>query len=230
MRTTGTVDASGNSAIPQGLFDMAELGNKLEDSELDDRIAALLKAENPPEEVKAKFKLEVIFTESRTIHAPLTGVVMAWTNGGFMHGGGDEVVYFCPKMVDAPNGGTTMCREPLSILFVSKRIAVCPKCKATSDPKELVGQFFAKLPMEKWATLVTKMFGVLGCNADIRIGTMRGDLRRANEREDEKYMRGEHLDRVRNSREWVIYPLRNIIKDTAAGADLYNRMRAFLSA
>ncbi len=228
MTRSGIVGPDGQSAITAGLYDMAELGDAIHDPEIEERVAALLKADDP-NDVQARYQLAVAFTEKRSVHEAFAGFVSAWSNGGFLHGGGDEAIYFCPARIEK-DGFTKTCGAPITLKFVAKRVAVCEKCKTAHNPQDLNGQFFARLSLQHWATLLTTMFQTLGCSADIRIGYMRGDLRRATADEAVKELRGDKLGAVRTNREWAVYSLRNIVKDTSAGADLYNRIRAFLAA
>ena len=230
MGAQGTVGPDGNSVLPGGLYDMAELGDALADPELEARVAETLKSvDGDFDALKAKYKLEIAFSGNRSMLQPFAGLVSAWSNGGFLHGGGDEAIYFCPAKTEV-RGMTQTCGAPITLQFVSGRVAICERCKKAHDPKKLVGQFFARLPMSTWATLITRLFRDLGCNTDIRIGIMRGDLRTATEAGTNRTILGDQLELVRDRREWVAYPLNRIIKDTSAGADLQGRIRAFLSA
>lgn len=230
----GIVGPDGRSATPAGVTDMAVGGADLIlDDEIEQKLGQIFKSLEDGGEtgLRAKFKLEVAFSEHRSLHHPFTGIITAWTNGGFLHGGGDEVVYFCGQKLDnKEGGGQRTCATPLSLMFVGKRVAVCPVCKRPSDPKDLVGQVIAKLPMQHWVTLMARMLGHLEYNADIRMGTLAGDLRVANELEEAKDRGGDDFEKVRGQRAWIAYPLKNIIKDTAAGATLSSRIRAFLYA
>lgn len=226
---TGLVGPDGQSALSGGLYDMAELANDaVLDEEVEEKLSKLFSADL--DDAKARFKLEVCFSQDRSLHKPFFGMVSVWTNGGFLHGGGDEVVYLCPTKISAKDGGSTTCAEPLHIQFVSKRVAVCPKCKTAHNPKALVGQVMARLPLQHWVTLIHKMFTRLDCNADIVLEHVEGDIRQANDKEMERDRGGEVYDSVRNKRMRIAYPLANILKDTAAGATLEGRLRAFLLA
>lgn len=230
MSSGGQVGADGRSVVPGGLYDMAEIGDSLNDPELEARVAETLKSmDGDFDSLKAKYKLEIAFSNSRSLLQPFAGLVSAWSNGGFLHGGGDEAIYFCPAKINR-SGVTQTCGSPITIQFVSGRFAVCEKCKQATDPKRLVGQFFARLSIQSWATLISRMFRALECNADIRIGVMPGDLRVATEQEAARDLRGDKLDGLRGNREWVAYPLSRIVKDTSNGAELQGRIRAFLSA
>jgi len=157
------------------------------------------------------------------------GVIVAWTNGGFASGGGDEVVYFCTASVEK-DGETRSCNAPLDLKFVSREIAVCPTCCNVIKPQELTGQVMARLTSQNWAKLLTRMFMLLEANADIRMGFMPGDLRGAAKVEQDKPRHGDVLNRVRLERNWVHYALKDIIRDTSTGSSLYQRIRVFLEA
>ena len=209
-----------DGVLPSGVHDMVEGG---EATAVDQLVQEKLEGiyESELNQAKARFKLEVAFMESRSRMSPYLGVVCIWTNGGFAHGGGkklnkrDEVV---------------VCGAPIDLKFVSRDVAVCAECRQAIKPKELTGQIIAKLTSQDWAHLMTKLFVRLEGNADVRMGFMEGDLRVAAGTEQEKQLHGDNLHEVRDRRNWVIYPLKSIIKDTSAGSSFYNRIRAFLEA
>lgn len=225
----GTVGPDGASVLSGGIYDMSELAkDAVLDQEVEEKLSKLFATDLS--EAKARFKLEVCFTQDRSIHKPFLGMVSVWTNGGFLHGGGDEVVYLCPTRLDGKDGSKTTCAEPMHIQFVSRRVAVCPKCKSVHDPKNLVGQVIARLPLQHWVTLFLKMFRRLDCNADLVLEHVDGDIRRANEKEMERNRGGEVYESVRSKRMRIAYPLHRILQDTSAGATLESRIRAFLLA
>lgn len=225
----GLVGPDGSSALSGGLYDMAELAkDAVLDEEVEEKLSKLFSADL--DDARARFKLEVCFSQDRSLHKPFFGMVSVWTNGGFLHGGGDEVVYLCPTKTPGKEGSSITCGEPLHIQFVSKRVAVCPKCKSAHNPSDLVGQIMARLPLQHWVSLIHKMFTRLDCNADIVLEHVEGDIRQANEKEMERDRGGEMYDAVRNRRIRIAYPLANILKDTSAGAALEGRLRAFLLA
>lgn len=225
----GIVGPDGASVLSGGLYDMAELAkDAVLDEEVEEKLSKMFASDLS--EAKARFKLEVCFTQDRSIHRPFLGMVSVWTNGGFLHGGGDEVVYLCPSRLDGKDDSKVTCAEPMHIQFVSKRVAVCPKCKTAHDPKSLVGQVIARLPLQHWVTLMLKMFRRLDCNADLIVEHVDGDIRRANEKEMERDRGGEIYAQVRANRKRIAYPLAKILQDTAAGATLEGRLRAFLLA
>lgn len=222
----GRVGADGMSAlIPPDIYDMTE-GNDRIDEALDLSIKSLFDTETTTE---AKYRLELFLSEKRSSINPFGGLISAWSNGGFQHGGGDETIYFCTAKT-MRNGVEVVCGKPISIQFVSAGKAICQHCKSMTASKNLTGQVFARLRPPQWARLLTRMFYRLEGSADIVLALMPGDLRQATAEERDKERRGEVLDKVRLQRLRVIYPLDRIIKDTSAGADLERRIRAFLEA
>lgn len=232
---SGLVNAQGESAIKQltgndDIFDMVAAGQDLKVSpEVEEQVEALMKSMKEEDEHKAKFILDIYFNEERSVHRPFSGFLMAWTNGGFFHGGGDEKVYFCPAKVER-DGHTKICAAPMPPNLIKHHMGICVTCQQPSKDKNFVGEVFFKLPMSSWTSVIERYFYRLNCNADIRIGIMRGDLRAASVLQASSEKQGEMLRKVRQQREWVRYSLAAIIKDGAAGATLGSRLNAFLRA
>lgn len=218
-----------DGVLPSGVTDMAAVGDEtIVDKLIQEQLEEVYESEL--NKAKAQFKLEVAFMEPRSKTKAFLGVVCVWTNGGFGHGGGDEVVYLCTGKKLNKKDEVVTCGAPIDLKFVSRDVAICAECRQAIKPKELTGQIIAKLTTQNWAHLMTKLFVRLGGNADVRMGFMEGDLRSAAEIEQGKQLHGDVLHDVRDRREWVIYPLKSIIKDTSAGSPFYNRIRAFLEA
>lgn len=235
-RAPAPVNAKGESAINQmtgdaSIYDMVEAGGNLNlapdvEEALEKKMKAIL---GDPNDFHAKFVLEIFFTDDRSMHKPFGGMLMAWTNGGYAHGGGDEKVYFCPQQVEK-KGETKTCGAPILPALVMHGLAACPVCNKPSHDRDLVGEVFFRVPMSSWVTVVERYFYRLNCQADVRIGILKGDLRAAAIAEQETERRGDKLERVRQEREWVNYSLPALIKDGASGASLDARFSAFLRA
>jgi hypothetical protein len=227
----GRVDRDGRSALPQGLVDSSAGAETINVSpEIQARLDAIFTG-GGIEEVKAKYKLEVAFNDERSMSNPYIGIVTAWTNGGFANGGGDEAVYFCTNLIDKA-GVTRTCSAPIDLKFIGRHAAICPTCRSAVHPDDLAGQVTYKATTQNWAIILMKIWLGLGGDADIRMGIMRENLR---QRTDDIMKRvslsaGDKIDIARGKRHWASYPLRNIIKDTGAGADLQGRIRAFISS
>lgn len=197
--------------------------------------------------IVAEYKIEVIFGKDRSLSnlEPSMGMMLAWESGKKLHGGGDEQMYWC---------GYDDCNKLMSSDHFSMFTAVCPHCRRESflDPdskafhvKEMrqrgenpaamlqlpivVGQKVFKLSPPKLAGLIERVWRELGCNADIYLKYHPSDLRYSVDDEDGAKI-GDRLTRERAKRSKLIYPLKNILKDTAAGADPYKRFLAMITA
>ena len=95
---------------------------------------------------------------------------------------------------------------------------------------EAIGEILLRLTTQHWAAVIYKWFRKMEFNADIYVKRPKVDLRVAATIEQARQHGGEKLMAVRQKKEVFIYPLYNIIKDTAAGADLPTRFKALLSA
>jgi hypothetical protein len=178
------------------------------------------------QEGKGKYKIELFFTSARSLTKPTPGVISFWESGSRLHGGGDAKIYICPgkmrKIKDCeafiPDSGNAS-----AVLF-------CPKCGTSWKGDDVIGEHIARLSMKQWAALLVHYFTRMELNADIYVKHSKDDIRTVAMLETAKSKGGEALNKVRNKRAVVIYPLKNIIKDTAAGSDLYSRFTALLTA
>lgn len=217
------------------IFDMVELEKEMQlaaevQTRLNDIIGECLN------DGKAKYKLEVYFPHERLRNAHYPGLISMWSNGGFAHGGGDHNIYLCTEKVEKDNGQTGSCANVVDIRFFTKDedgnpIAICQACKSAVDVEDLCGQIFARLTTENWAKLILKVFQRLELDADINITLVDGKLRDNTTSELEvKYQKGDLINKSRNDRVHIQYPLKHIIRDTSNGSDLYGRIKAFLEA
>lgn len=239
MTVSNMIGADGRSALPSGLDIQdysAEADNTVLSGEAQAKYEKLIQQLDKEDEKsdliksKARFTLEIAFSEKRSMFKPFAGVVVAWSNGGFLHGGGDQAVYFCGQRIARKDGGSRTCATPLDARLITKGVAVCPSCRRASKPADLVGQVIAKSTFQNWVTLVIRMINHLECNADLRMCAIGDDLRKANELEMQKEHRGDLLTKARQARSWTSYPLSRQIKDLTAGSSLESRIRAFLTS
>jgi hypothetical protein len=235
-RDAGLVGPDGRSAIGRltgddSIYDMVEAAQGMvlspEAAEGVERTMKALRGQE--DQVRAQFLMDVMFNKGRSAHRPYDGLIVAYTNGGFAHGGGDEMIYFCPRHTEK-NGQTKVCAAPLPPIAIQGKTAVCPVCRQVSRDRELIGQVYAKLTTQNWATLVSRMFYRLDCNADLRICILKGDLHRATEDEREKSSGGDKLYKVYDEHQWVRYSLSSMIRDTTSGATLDHCINMFLRA
>lgn len=207
-----------------GIHDMASIGLDNLNPELEKRMQELI--DPSLAQTEAKFKLEVFFRSGARRNVPVRGIISAWTNGGFLNGGGDMIVYFCPHKRE--DGKT--CLNPIDVQFAAGKQNVCTVCRRITEERDLCGQVEAMVEMPQWATLITRFFSVLECNADIRVNIERQSITKAIELEKERNRGGEIYARMYAEREWITYPLASLIRDTGNGATLERRIRAFLEA
>ena len=211
------------------IYDLAAAGEtvKLDDA-LERKLAEITK--EALGDARAKYKLEIFFGHDRSLFKPFPGIAYAFASGGQDHGGGDAKVYFCPALIDIGEGKKRTCGAPIDLKFVSKKAVVCPKCRNACKPVDLIGEVWARLTVQNWATLITRLFQRLEGNADIVIRQPKDRLIDAAQKEQEKELRGDVLEPARARREGVIYELKNIIRDLNTGADVHSLIKGLLLA
>lgn len=167
----------------------------------------------------AKYKIDLLLGRDFSLRKPSTGVISWWESGRALHGDGDTKLYLCPG-----------CETMIHSTAQGHDSAVCRKCGKVWPSGDLVGEMLYRLETQKWSEVLLKWFLKLEMQADIRIIYPPDDIRSMAAREQDRQMGGEILERGRERRATRVYPLRNIIKDTSAGADLQGRFLAFLRA
>ncbi len=175
---------------------------------------------------KAKYKLEVMFGHERRAMAPTPGILSFWGSGAKLNGGGDTKLYIC----GGKQSKQSDCEAFIPDASMGYGYLVCPNCKKVWKGDDVIGEILARLTMQGWAQLIHKYFLLLEMNADIYVKHPKEDLRSSAIREQEKAKGGELLGKSRANRAVYIYPLKNIIKDTANGADLLNQFYKLLKA
>jgi len=178
------------------------------------------------EEQKAKYKIELLFGSTRVPSKPTPGAISFWESGTKLHGGGDAKMYIC----GGKRAGKSDCEAFIPDVSNGYGFLLCPRCKEVWNGDAVSGEVLARLTMRGWAELLLKYFIKLEHNADIYIKHAKDDVRAAARLEQAKQMGGENLFRARTNRVKYIYPLKNIIKDSANGADLLGRFYALLQA
>jgi hypothetical protein len=179
-------------------------------------------------EVVAKYKLEILFGRARSNAGLTPGVMSFWHSGARFHGGGDDKLYLCP----GASLGKSNCHAIMQESYNVTEGIVCPACGTIWKHEFVIGELFFNLPMRAWSNAVYRYFRLLEYNCDLYLKFAPADIRAvALAQADRQTFRGSvRLENTRAKRARAIYPLRNIIKDTSAGADLLNRIYAFLTA
>ena len=180
--------------------------------------------------VQAKYKIEIQFGKARSSWRPFHGAMSLYLSGTKLNGGGDEKLYLCPRndcngiilpigrVVEETAKGEAIARVP------------CPSCQIMWSENELVGELLFNMTTQDWATAIHKMFVRLDHNADIYLKYHRDDVRYRAAMELARHAGGEELAKARKRRGLHIYPLKNLIKDTGAGSQLYERILAFINS
>lgn len=182
-------------------------------------------------EVPALYKIEVFFGPNRTLSGPNSCTIKFWESGRRLHGGGDDLMFMCRNRQNLSEG----CGKLFSSDFVRNSIAICPACHkaingemcvrslAFRDERAAGGEDY-RIETRKLADLLAKYWRRLDGNADVYLKFDKSDIRyRMIEREMGPV-------KAKELRGLSIYPLRNILSDTAGGTDLGDRMFAFLTA
>jgi hypothetical protein len=172
--------------------------------------------------VVARYKIEVQFGKGRSTWQHFAGALSLFLSGTKLNGGGDEKLYMCPGQG---------CK---GVIFPNERLGasvVCRTCEMVWPEAELIGEKLFRLAPPDWAHVILEHFIRLEHNADIYLKFHRTDIRHQTMMEQaRKTGRGEILNQARRNRGLHIYPLKNIIKDTKHGADLYKRILTFIKA
>lgn len=194
--------------------------------------------------IKAKYKLEVHFGKDRTTLGLTSCMMLMWESGKRFHGGGDEQMFWC---------GYPDCEKPIKSAAMGVFHLVCPHCQREcfldeGSKREHVQALRAaagawrrmaslpvisdsklfKLPMSKVASVMAKIWYDLEGDADIYLKYHSSDIRFSLDDSSVKIEDG--LNNARSNRSPMIYPLKNILKDTASGAELTRRFLAMITA
>jgi hypothetical protein len=176
-------------------------------------------------EGKAKFKIELMFTEKWSVINPVPGIVSFWETGSQLHGGGDTIVHFCPGRKLKVND----CEHYIPDPSHGYGFLVCPSCHKVWNGDQVFGQIISRLTSKGWAELIEKYYRRLDMNCDIVIKYHKTDIRKAS-------AAGIHVEdtlrmtRSAEKRLKRIYTLKALMQDMAAGSALYDRILAFVRA
>jgi len=171
--------------------------------------------------ITATYKIEIQFGRGRSREKAFPGSLHIYRSGSVLAGGGDEILYQCPD---------NSCSGIILPEHMGGAVAVCPQChQSWNRDKDLSDTRLFRLPYDKWAEVIHRMFWRLGGDADVYLKTHGADIRDASLREQARQRMGEDYLKAR-TRIAVMYPLENIMKDKHAGADLMSRFKALVVA
>jgi hypothetical protein len=199
-----------------------------EEAEIYEKKASALRKLLSNKDVVAKYKIEILLGKSRSSAVPIPGAMSFWKSGARFHGGGDDKLYLCPGL----SLDRSRCHSIIQDACNTSKGVICPACGTVWRHEDVIGEVFLKLSIRKWSEAVYRYFRLLEYNCDIYLKFAPDDIRNvALSQVDKQTFRGEcKLENVRTKRSKAIYPLKNILYDTNAGADLLGRFHAFLTA
>lgn len=196
---------------------------------------------------KAAYKIELLFSSHRSSlsHVASPGMLLIWESGKKLHGGGDYKMYWCGHracQMPIPGGdlishGFVVCRSCTRECFRSDQDRIRHKKQMVRDRKRTTdldniptigGEKMAKLTPSNWAKLLEQTFERLGREADIYITFSKKAIRY--DAKNETVADLNNLDAVQLTREKVIYTLKAIRQDLAAGSGLHARFVAMLTS
>lgn len=178
--------------------------------------------------VRAKYKIELVFSKARSLHGITPGMLSFWENGSKLHGGGDAKIYLCPGKYL----GKSECWAPMPDMANSEGTIICTACGQRWRGEDAIGEMVFSLPMRKWAEVLYTYFRRFNMDTDIYCKFSYDDIRSVAKAQAKKqtWKGSQALERGRESRARLIYRLENIVKDLSNGADPETRFFAFLTA
>lgn len=169
--------------------------------------------------VRAKFKIEITFGADRTTMGPNTVQMKIWESGKRLNGGGDDQAFWCLN-----KDGTQGCGKIFTSEHVKNGIGFCPHCKMGVNASMLVDGRVGLFSTKTLAAVLEQTFRELQSDADIYVKYHKYDARFIAMMKDKGHETAKRLKGMH------IYPLKNILKDTAHGASISKRFFAFLTA
>jgi hypothetical protein len=195
------------------------------DAPLAEKLAQRLLKESPERE-GARYKIDLLLASGFSLQKPSAGIISLWESGRALHGDGDTKLYVCPGR----HLGVNECEAIIPGLAQGHDSAVCAKCGRLWKSSELIGEVGYRLLPPKWADVFLRWLQRLDMEADLRIIYPPDDIRTLAAREQERQRGGELMEPARARRATRAYPLKNLIKDTSAGAGIHDRILAFVCA
>ena len=189
------------------------------------------------QKLKADYKIQVWFRHNRRLTATNTFTLSFWESGKRLHGGGDEKMFVCRRLPDAPgptrrdalalksqDDNLRGCGALIAGSLIQAGIVVCPQCSLRHPTEYLVDSILYETDMTTAADIITGWWHRLGDNADIYVKYAPDDPRTLLQADMYGY------EKARARKGLTIYPLDRIVKDTTSGASIQGRFRSLLTA
>lgn len=175
--------------------------------------------------VQARYRIEVMLTETRRVYGESTGLLEVWSASSALQGNGDTRIPLCPGRHLKRNS----CRAALTTQE-THRVIACPKCGMAWKGSEVIEGTIYRATMEQWAHIVYGYYGELGHNADMVLSYHPVDIARVYTTAETAIKQRDATEHARRVRRRCIYPLKNFVHDVGTGADPLKRIQAFLTA
>lgn len=188
--------------------------------------------------LKAKYKIQIWFRSDRSSKKPIAFSLSFWESGMRLHGGGDEMMFICRRNEGVPDvsskdlapglgfktkPGKRGCNSLIPGEW-SGGFIVCPHCGTKHQAEHVGDSIFFRTSTDNAAKILEHWWRKLGGNADIYAKYTPTDPRTL-------LMAGAHgIKKARERKGLTIYPLKNILSDTANGSSVHSRFRAFITA
>jgi hypothetical protein len=196
------------------------------------------------EQIRAHNKIEIHFGPKRSALNSYVAMIHLWESGKHMHGGGDDLMYWCVNRVRlatmkpdstwkfyldllkraASERQMDGCGHHIKSSYIGRGAATCPNCRMLINQDNLTEYLPFYGTTNELAGLVAVLFNMLEADADVYCKYDRDDIRYSSM---EKASGVETAHRLRGM---FIYPLKNILKETSGGATIEARFRAFFNA
>jgi hypothetical protein len=169
--------------------------------------------------IRAKYKIEIKFRHDRKLFGDNSIGWQAYESGKHLHGGGDELIYWC--LARKGEGG---CGAPIIGSNIIQGVALCTNCHRQLNAEMLTSNFIIRMTIKRLAEETAKLWRRLEGSADIYCKYSPEDFRYKIMEEKVGSVKAKALQGL------FIYPLANIIKDTSAGSSLESRFESFFKA
>lgn len=190
-------------------------------------------------EKRGKYKIQVWFKSHRSIWKPMAYTVSIWESGKRLHGGGDEMMFFCKrqpqgkkaqaqpfglagaKSVATPDGCGGLIPGDLSL----GSLIVCPHCHTKWETTDIGDSVYYFTTAQKAGEVLEFWWRKLNCDADIYAKYRPDDPRTV------MMSRNFNAKTAREKKGLTIYPMGNILRDSMGGTvEVQQLFKTFITA
>lgn len=197
----------------------------------------------------ADYKVEIYMPRERSVMKDnYLALISTWVSGGQANDDCDQGMFWCldaawvtqpgafaevAKMIRSKETGDRGCGHLIPPDNVQAKIARCPHCLRTWNPKQMTQLLPFRGSMVDLVTLLEHFYFALNTSVDFSLKFDREKNMRilvADAQELRAFKAKERLNDAPLKIDQVIYPMKNLRKDLLTGATLSGRLKAFLTA